>query len=333
MSGRRRLAGGQTTGLDFRLKSRYRISSSRQIAMELSISNANFSQRRRTGHDFLFIGATLALQEKIPRPIPISKSTYVVAYEEVNIPVGMEKTTGCGQTQSIQKQKIFVILLVKHCVLLDLNEAIPLRDLQSNKVPFVESLLGMLNKSQEGRSHMAIDSDNSLPSVDVERARRGSEGLGISLEANLPAEAALTTNGADKCVGVFDPAVMPFGVITLEDVMEELISEEIYDEFDEEGAHGNIYYVQRCCNYKAGSEALRTQDEYQPNTILILRPKYPVLRPQGQLTSVPLLQLSPAVVHTNRSGRKRKFKSGPIKKIYTHPAELIGRAIIPPTRP
>ncbi|KAJ3784927.1 hypothetical protein GGU10DRAFT_270413 [Lentinula aff. detonsa] len=73
----------------------------------------------------------------------------------------MEKTTGCGQTQSIQKQKIFVIPLVKHCVLLDPNEAIPLRDLQSNKVPFVESLLGMLDKSQEGRSHMFVPMFNA----------------------------------------------------------------------------------------------------------------------------------------------------------------------------
>ncbi|KAJ4000343.1 hypothetical protein F5050DRAFT_1709053 [Lentinula boryana] len=73
--------------------------------------------------------------------------------------------------------------------------------------------------------------------ADVELARRGSEGLGISLEANLPADAALTTKGANECVGVLDPAVMPFGVITLGDVMEELISEEINYEFDEEGAH------------------------------------------------------------------------------------------------
>jgi len=36
---------------------------------------------------------------------------------------------------------------------------------------------------------------------------------------------------------------MPLGIITLEDVLEELIGEEIYDEFDMQGAHGDPYEV------------------------------------------------------------------------------------------
>ncbi|KAF9035393.1 hypothetical protein BDZ89DRAFT_1130427 [Hymenopellis radicata] len=42
---------------------------------------------------------------------------------------------------------------------------------------------------------------------------------------------------ADEFLQNFDPAVSPLGIITLED----LIGEEIYDEFDFEGVHGEPY--------------------------------------------------------------------------------------------
>ena len=44
-------------------------------------------------------------------------------------------------------------------MLLDPNDAVPVRSIPLNKVPFVpnnEPLLGILDKFQEGRSHMAI---------------------------------------------------------------------------------------------------------------------------------------------------------------------------------
>jgi metal transporter CNNM len=119
----------------------------------------------------------------------------VPVYEEVEVmcpeTVGAGgDLAGKGNVEPIGRvmkvKKIVGILLVKQCVLLDPNgrsmllflyaalilmlwaDAVPLRKIPLNKVPFVpsnEPLLGILDKFQEGRSHMAIVSRFSVDKV------------------------------------------------------------------------------------------------------------------------------------------------------------------------
>ncbi|KAG6330079.1 hypothetical protein ID866_9011 [Astraeus odoratus] len=148
------------------------------IAMHSSISPHGGDLNTDT---VTIIGATLDLQEKVVKQamtpienvfmlsidstldyeslkrICLTGHSRVPVYEEVEVPANS------GRMEKVKR--IIGILLVKHCVLLDPKDSIPLRKLPLNKVPFVpnnESLLGILDKFQEGRSHMAIVSRFSV---------------------------------------------------------------------------------------------------------------------------------------------------------------------------
>lgn len=179
------------------------------------------------------------------------------------------------------RRKILGVLLVKQCVLLDPDDAVPVSDLLINALPTVpwdEPLLNVLNVFQEGRSHMAIVSPHSSLDVKPTVPAQAHVSLTTGTEANEAATGPTTPprhkflpvaslhrlvhrlrGGRESdfedpehpmsASGTLPPATVqkhnqvpnaPLGIITLEDVLEELIGEEILDEYDSAGDSSSV---------------------------------------------------------------------------------------------
>ncbi|WVF68326.1 hypothetical protein IAT40_003091 [Kwoniella sp. CBS 6097] len=134
------------------------------------------------------------------------------------------------------------------------------------------------------------------------------------LEQTVPADAQMAPGAVEKFFEGLEGA--PLGIITLEDVLEELIGEEIYDEYDEHGVPRSdaSAFVPREAMLAARAAALARQDlalaqstplPGETEADIDQPPSYPVGGPKRGLSKLPLPKFSLGKRPASQPGRAR----------------------------
>lgn len=162
---------------------------------------------------------------KLDRPtiqrIVESGHSRIPIYEDVTDEAGAIEVSAGHYSEAGQRRKIIGCLLAKNLLLLDPDDEVPLSKVSMNTIPSVQDdlpLFDILNIFQEGRSHLAVVVNSPLK-PHVSPTSRSSNETVIEEPPRLWTDEEMSK-------------LEPIGIITLEDVMEELIQEPIWDETD-----------------------------------------------------------------------------------------------------
>lgn len=178
--------------------------------------------------DVFMLHADTKLDRETIQKIVESGHSRIPIYEDVDDEASVVEVSAGHYGEVAQRRNIIGCLLAKNLLLIDPDDEVPLSKVSINHIPSVQDdlpLFDILNIFQEGRSHLAIVVSSPVaPLTSPTTERHGSRSSSDTVFDATVNPRLWTDEEMSK--------LEPIGIITLEDVLEELIQEPIWDETD-----------------------------------------------------------------------------------------------------